>query len=332
MPRPVSKLSITALQREELARFGSDQTTNRRIVRRINIILMRGSGLSQEAVARQLRVNRPVVSLWEKRFKELGLAGLTDAPGRGRKPSVSAAQRALIEARATAKAATQDRWTVRRMADEARVSVGTVHAIWKAKGITPHLGLGARADRVDDVPPCSWRLVGVYLRPPIKILAISRGERNVRTVRDNSHSTEILRAKELDVKQRKMFFATLARVEAAVFSQLAPRVDRASVLKFCRELARWHAESDIKLLLNELLPDLPFPVQVLSLSSGRIGLKQGEGLLESDGGFAFDSAGAAAIKTCAAEMEKWLASMGPESGGYTWHFGRQTTRVLARTD
>ncbi len=47
---------------------------------------MSAAGEPDLAVARQFGVNRHTVKLWRQRFRERGLAGLEDAPGRGRKP------------------------------------------------------------------------------------------------------------------------------------------------------------------------------------------------------------------------------------------------------
>ena len=51
-------------------------TSTQREVRRTRIILERASGLSQEETAQRVGVNRPVVALWERRFRLSELAGL----------------------------------------------------------------------------------------------------------------------------------------------------------------------------------------------------------------------------------------------------------------
>jgi hypothetical protein len=60
-------------------------------LRRARIVLLRAQGKSQEETAQEVRVNRPVVAKWEKRFRQHGLAGLADAKGRGRKRAASRA-------------------------------------------------------------------------------------------------------------------------------------------------------------------------------------------------------------------------------------------------
>jgi hypothetical protein len=86
MARPIQPLSITEDQRRELRHLVNRPTATQRHVRRAWIILHRAAGLSQQATAQQVRVNRSVVGRGGQRFRAHGLAGLLDQKGRGRKP------------------------------------------------------------------------------------------------------------------------------------------------------------------------------------------------------------------------------------------------------
>lgn len=76
MSRPISKLPVTEDQREELQRIISRPTSSQRLVRRCRIIVQRHGGASQQQVSQELKINRPVVSHWENRFRENGITGL----------------------------------------------------------------------------------------------------------------------------------------------------------------------------------------------------------------------------------------------------------------
>ena len=52
------------------------------------IILLRLEGLKNEDVAARVGNSVPTVSIWSSRFEQLGLDGLEDKAGRGRKPSI----------------------------------------------------------------------------------------------------------------------------------------------------------------------------------------------------------------------------------------------------
>src|SRR5438034_9108224 len=135
MARPINTLPITDEQRRELRLLVNRHTATQREVRRAWIILNRSQGLSQDATARRLDLNRPVVTHWEKRFRAHGLAGLLDAKGRGRKPSLPDDKKALVITAVTQPPPGHTRWSVRRMARHAGVSIGSVHGLWKANDL-----------------------------------------------------------------------------------------------------------------------------------------------------------------------------------------------------
>ena len=67
---------------------------------------------------------------WSKRFDGYGIAGLRDAPGRGRKAVLPTEKISSIVERATRPVRGRVRWSVRSMAREAGVSKSTVQRIW----------------------------------------------------------------------------------------------------------------------------------------------------------------------------------------------------------
>jgi len=76
--RPIQLPLITPEQRRELRRLVNRSKASVRDVRRAWIILNRADGLSQRQAAQRGNVNRCVIALWEKRFRQQGLAGLVD--------------------------------------------------------------------------------------------------------------------------------------------------------------------------------------------------------------------------------------------------------------
>ncbi|MCC5023825.1 MAG: helix-turn-helix domain-containing protein [Candidatus Synoicihabitans palmerolidicus] len=115
MALPINPLIIDAAQHQELEQMIKRPTTPQRKVRRARIVLLRAEGKSQEPVAAQIGVNRPVVAKWEKRFREAGLTGWAEARRSGRKPSVDVAIRAQIVTEVTQPPAGRTRWSSRAM-------------------------------------------------------------------------------------------------------------------------------------------------------------------------------------------------------------------------
>ena len=66
-----------------------NQKIENRIATRARILILRDEGKSQTQVGETLKIHRNTVRLWEKRYKQKGVKGLYDKPGRGRRPTFS---------------------------------------------------------------------------------------------------------------------------------------------------------------------------------------------------------------------------------------------------
>ncbi len=95
--------------------------------------------MSQKTTAETLGINRPVVSLWENRFKASGMEGLQEARRSGRKPSLSETVKAEIISDALRPPPGRTQWSTRKMAKAKGVSNQTVHKLWRANGIKTHI-------------------------------------------------------------------------------------------------------------------------------------------------------------------------------------------------
>jgi transposase len=165
-------------QRKELESLVRARTTPQRSVQRARILLACADGLSQQEAARRVGVRRRIVTKWCGRFRKLGLAGLTDAGGRGRKPSLSSESRALILTQATRPPKGKTRHSVRSMARTADVSIGTVHALWQANDIKPHLTRTFKLSNDPQFEAKFWDVIGLYLNPPDKALVLCCDEKS----------------------------------------------------------------------------------------------------------------------------------------------------------
>src|SRR5437773_12343401 len=101
MARPIRTLSISAEQRRALHAIVNRPSAPHRDNRRAWIILNRADGLSQTETARRIGVRQSVVVVWEQRFRKFGIAGWSDAKGRGRKPQIAVQVREKIIVGAT---------------------------------------------------------------------------------------------------------------------------------------------------------------------------------------------------------------------------------------
>ena len=178
MARPVRPLSITPEQRAELEAVVGRHTAAQRDHRRASIVLHRAAGLSQAAAAAKVGVNRSVAAKWESRYRASGLAGLADAGGRGRRPSIAPEVRERIIVEATRPPPNRTRWSARSMAAAAGVSKDTVRRLWRANDIRPHLTRTFKLSTDPRFEEKFWDVVGLYLDPPERGLVLCCDEKS----------------------------------------------------------------------------------------------------------------------------------------------------------
>jgi transposase len=243
MTRPIRALAITAAQRAELRALARRPTATRREAWRAEIILHRADGLSQEETARRVGVNRPVVALWENRFRRAGLAGLAEAKGRGRKPTIVLETKGEIISQATRPPAGRQRWSVRTMAAAAGVSKATVQRLWSANDIKPHLTRTFKLSNDPEFEAKFWDVIGLYLSPPDKALVLCCDEKSQcqaleRTQPGLPLGIGHVRTKTHDYTRHGTItlFAALSYLDGKIFSQTAPRHTHRQWLAFLRHL------------------------------------------------------------------------------------------------
>ena len=140
MARATLQSCISDEQRAVLERWAGAQKTPQSVALRARIVLLAAAGESNSAIARALGVSRPTVILWRSRFEAGGPQALTETrPGRGRKPTISAAKvKAIIAATTQTTPPGATHWSCRSMAKAQGVSPATVQRIWDAHGLQPH--------------------------------------------------------------------------------------------------------------------------------------------------------------------------------------------------
>jgi transposase len=103
---------------------------------------------------------------------------MQDAPGRGAKPSISNDKKARLITQATQPPPNRSRWSVRTMAREIGVAPSSVHRIWAANDLKPHL---TRTFKLSSDPAFEakfWDVIGLYLSPPTRALVLCCDEKS----------------------------------------------------------------------------------------------------------------------------------------------------------
>lgn len=245
MAKPVSTLEVSEQQKRELTRWVQAPTTAQRLVRRARIVLLRAAGVSQERTAAQVGVNRPVVALWERRFRRSGLAGLGDAKGRGRKSTLAPAAVERVVAEAVRPPPGRTRWSVRTMAGHAGISPASVQRIWRDNDLKPHQIQTFKLSRDPQFESKFWDVIGLYLNPPDRALVLCCDEKSQcqaleRTQPGLPLGIGHVRTRTHDYVRHGTItlFAALSYLDGKIISRIAPRHTHLEWLAFLRRIDR----------------------------------------------------------------------------------------------
>jgi transposase len=258
MARPVKKLDVDATQRRELQRIVKASTSSVRAVCRARIVLLRGEGRSQAEVAEAVAVNRPVVALWEQRFRQHGLAGLQDAKGRGRKSTLEPAKIARVLDEAVRAPSGRTRWSVRSMARHAQVSAATVQRLWSANDIKPHLTRTFKLSNDRHFEAKFWDVIGLYLNPPDKALVLCCDEKSQCQALERTQPGLPLGIGQIRTRTHDYvrhgtitLFAALSYLDGKILSRVAARHTHREWLGFLKQIdAQTPAELDLHLIAD----------------------------------------------------------------------------------
>lgn len=178
MARTVSIVEITEEERSELERRVKAPTATKRDSLRASIILARAEGRRQIDVAADLNVSVACVNKWSQRFEREGLEGLKDRSGRGRPATIPDEVVHDVITRATQPPPPKTRWSVRTMAREVGISPDSVHRIWRANDLKPHLTRTFKVSTDKHFEQKFWDVIGLYLNPPERALVLCCDEKS----------------------------------------------------------------------------------------------------------------------------------------------------------
>jgi transposase len=245
MPRPIRTLDISSEQRRALRAIVNRPSVAQRDHRRAWIILNRADGLSQQQTARKVGLGRRVVIHWEQRFRQAGVAGLSEAKGRGRKEQIDPKIREKIIVGATQPPAHRTRWSVRTMAREVGVSKATVQRLWSANAIKPHVTRTFKLSNDKHFERKFWDVIGLYLNPPDRALVLCCDEKSQCQALERSQPGLPLtrghsRTQTHDYKRHGTvtLFAALSYLDGKIFSQTAHKHTHRQWLGFLKQLDR----------------------------------------------------------------------------------------------
>jgi transposase len=246
MGRRVARLALAEGDRAVLEGAVRSPTSAQRDVLRARILLLRSEGKKEEEVAAILAASRPTVSLWVKRYRSQGLAGLRDAPGRGRKSSLPAAKVSQVITGATQPPPPgRTRWSVRSMAEASGLSKSTVHHLWQKNDLKPHRTRTFKLSNDPRFEEKFWDVIGLYLNPPENAIVLCCDEKSQCQALERSQPGLPLGIGHLRTRTHDYIrhgtitlFAALSYLEGKIISCTATRHTHVEWLRFLKQIDR----------------------------------------------------------------------------------------------
>jgi transposase len=244
---PAKPLPLTVEQETQLRTWVRAQNTPQSVALRCRIVLRAAEGLPNQRIAEDLRVSRPTVLLWRKRFAQGGCAALTQIEaGRGRKASIPATQvKQIVEATLKTRPKGATHWSCRTMARAHHVSPATIQRIWDAHGLQPHRVKTFKLSRDQRFVEKLTDVVGLYLNPPDKAVVLCVDEKSqIQALQRTQPGLPLKKGRcgtlTHDYKRHgtTTLFAALNVLAGHVIGDCMPRHRHQEFLKFLRRLDR----------------------------------------------------------------------------------------------
>ncbi len=159
---------VSPANRARLERLVGDRNTPRKVVWRVEIVLVTADGHGTNEIMWRTGISKPTVWRWQERYIAKGADGLlrdTTRPSRI-KPLTEETKLKVIAKTANERPSNATHWSLRSMAKEMGISPSSVQRIWAETGLKPHL---TRTFKVSNDPQFEEKVtdvVGLYMNPP----------------------------------------------------------------------------------------------------------------------------------------------------------------------
>ena len=180
MPAPVSPLSLSDSDQQQLQQWASAYGTPQQVALRCRIVLAAAAGQSDNSIALRLNTSRQTVRLWRARLAQEGVQSLWEiAPGRGRKATYGSEKiQEIITTTLQSKPKGRTQWSCRSLAARIGVSKSTVSNIWRSHNLKPHRVKTFKLSRDPHFLEKLTDVVGLYLNPPEQTIVLCVDEKS----------------------------------------------------------------------------------------------------------------------------------------------------------
>jgi transposase len=260
MWKKAKALLVTEEQRKTLEAWVRAGSMPQKIVLRARICLLAAEGLSNSAIAKELKTSRPTVIEWRRRFENGGPEGIAEDAPHGPSPRALPPEKVKEIIEATLHTVPKDatHWSTRSMAKATGVSNATISRIWDAHGLRPHRIKTFKLSKDKRFVEKLTDVVGVYLNPPDKAVVLCVDEKTQIQALDRTQPGLPMKKGRCgtwthDYKRNgtTCLFAALDYLQGTVIGSCYPRHRNIEFRKFLRQIDRDTPEGlDVHLILD----------------------------------------------------------------------------------
>ena len=257
--RRLARLVLSGDERAELRLLAARRNTAQALALRARIVLRCATGVENQQVAADLRIDKTTVGKWRRRFVEHRMDGLRDEPRSGTPRTIEDARiEAVIVRTLESVPADATHWSSRSMARACGLSVSTVQRIWRAFGLQPHRLETFKLSTDPDFVAKVRDVVGLYVSPPAHAIVLCVDEKSQIQALDRSQPMLPMRPgqparRSHDYKRHGItsLFAALDIATGRVIGKCYPRHRAIEFRKFLDEIEdAVPADLDVHLVID----------------------------------------------------------------------------------
>ena len=221
------------------------RNTPQKLVWRARIVLLWAQGAGVTAIVRATGKTKRTAYRWRDRYLARGVAGLERDATRppGRKPLTARKIKQVVNLTLNEKPPDATHWSERTMAARAGIAPSSVHKIWAAHGLKPHLTKTFKLSRDPNFVAKVEDIVGLYLNPPDKALVLAVDEKSQIQALDRTQPGLPMKKGRCgtmthDYKRNgtTTLFAALNMLDGTVIGECMPRHRHREFLRFLKTI------------------------------------------------------------------------------------------------
>lgn len=255
------KIELTNEEYDTLTMWVKSGKTEQRLALRAKVILESAKGLPLREIAEKTGLAWNSCQKWRKRFRDFGIEGLKDKPGRGRPGTITQEQR--LEVMALACSTPPDgsnSWSIRKLADTTGFGVATVHRILNAGDLKPHkvkYWCGNSPDPEFEEKQAA--IIGLYMNPPENALVLCVDEKSQIQALDRTQPLlpiQFGEPKRLTATYKRhgtaCLLAALAVHEGTVDGRCVEKANHEEFLNFLKHIYRKYPRKQLHVIVDNL--------------------------------------------------------------------------------